>query len=94
MSDKARGFRVARGGSGKGYHLTATIARLDVADAGGGKVKLTLQVKLSVATWPENNLRHVMSAKASAKVPSSGITSTDATSRGITNFLIGSAPSA
>ena len=56
------GYRVARGGEGQGYQLTGTVSRLDAAPEGEDEVKLTL------ATWPQKNLRHVLSAKASAKV--------------------------
>ena len=68
LGARARGFRVARGGDGSGYHLTGTVSRLDAVPEGEDDVRLTMEVKLAVATWPQDNLRHVLSAKASAKV--------------------------
>lgn len=68
LTSRAPGYRVATEGDGPGYLLTGTVSRLEGTPSDGGKVRLLLEVKLTVATWPERNLRHVMSAKASASV--------------------------
>lgn len=68
LSTKAPGRRVATSGAEPGHLLTGTVARLASTPSDGGKVRLTAEVKLTVATWPARNLRHVMSAKAGATV--------------------------
>jgi hypothetical protein len=71
LSSHATGFKVAKEGSEPGYQLTATVASFEQTPIDGGRVAVTVEVKLTVATWPQKNLRHVMTAKASAKVQAS-----------------------
>ncbi len=71
LSNRATGFKVAKDGDEPGYQLTATVARFDRIPIDEGRVAVTIEVKLTVATWPQRNLRHVMTAKASAKVGTS-----------------------
>lgn len=52
--------------TGKGFSLSGSIAENSVR-AEGAEQRLTIVVKLTIATYPENNLRQVLSAKASAK---------------------------
>jgi hypothetical protein len=42
--------------------------------ADGGASQVTIVVKIAIATWPDNNLRHVMSARASARAKVAGPT--------------------
>jgi hypothetical protein len=65
-------YQVGDPGAGKGYHLKGSIAELSAAAQPDGSQKVTIVVKIAIATWPENNLRHVMSAKASAQTKASG----------------------
>jgi hypothetical protein len=74
-----QGFGVAAGGvwavgdsAGTGYHMKGSVAELTVAPADGGQSQITIVVKIAVATWPDNNLRHVLSAKASARANVAG----------------------
>ncbi len=59
-------YRIDRGGDGKGFSLRGSIAESSVRPE-GAEQRITVVVKLTIATWPENNLRQVLSAKASAK---------------------------
>jgi hypothetical protein len=68
------GFRARSGGryavgdkGGRGYHMKGSIAEMTVAPGSTGGKRVTIVVKIAIATWPDNNLRHVMSAKASAE---------------------------
>jgi hypothetical protein len=57
---------------GTGYHMKGSVAELSVAPADGGASQVTIVVKIAIATWPDNNLRHVMSARASARANVAG----------------------
>lgn len=59
-------YRVDDGAGATGYGLTGTIAQRSV-EADGAKYRVTLEVSLTIATWPEKNLRQVLKAKASAQ---------------------------
>ena len=64
------GFAIA-GGTSRGFRLRGSIAERRVDDAGDGKPTITLAVRITISTWPDNNLRHVISARASAQARSS-----------------------
>jgi HEAT repeat protein len=57
--------------SGTGYHMKGSVAELSVAPA-GDQSQVTIVVRIAIATWPDNNLRHVISAKASARAKVAG----------------------
>lgn len=68
-----RGFSARAGSSfvigdtnGRGYHMKGSIAELSVQPDGDAN-RVTIVVKIAIATWPDNNLRHVMSARASVR---------------------------
>lgn len=65
-------FTVGEAAEGRGFHLKGSIAELSSLAQPDGSQKVTIVVKVAIATWPENNLRHVMSAKASAQTKASG----------------------
>lgn len=52
--------------NGRGYHMKGSIAELSVQPDGEAS-RVTIVVKIAIATWPDNNLRHVMSARASVR---------------------------
>lgn len=64
----ATDYRVANDGTDPGYQLRGSIAQVSQVPREQGGAKVTIEVKVTVSTWPAKNLRHVMSAKASAKV--------------------------
>ncbi|MBK8011298.1 MAG: HEAT repeat domain-containing protein [Deltaproteobacteria bacterium] len=66
-----RRFEIARAGQrgdGGGYRIAGSLADLQIHDLGNGMQRVTMMVRVSISTVPENNLRHVISAKASAQV--------------------------
>lgn len=65
-------FLVGPAADGRGFHLKGSIAELSSVAQADGSQRVTIVVKVAIATWPENNLRHVMSAKASAMTKASG----------------------
>lgn len=58
-------YAIDDGAGAKGYQLTGIIAERSVKPE-GAKFRVTMVVRLTIATWPENHLREVLSAKASA----------------------------
>ncbi|MBK6688895.1 MAG: HEAT repeat domain-containing protein [Deltaproteobacteria bacterium] len=68
----AERFVVGPAADGRGFHLKGSIAELSSVAQADGSQRVTIVVKVAIATWPENNLRHVMSAKASAMTKASG----------------------
>jgi hypothetical protein len=63
-------FEVGAAGAA-GYRFGGSIAQLSIeADAAGGN-RVTAVVRIAITTMPENHLRHVMTAKASAATKSS-----------------------
>jgi hypothetical protein len=60
--------------AGTGFHMKGSVAELSVTPADGGASQVTIVVKIAIATWPDNNLRHVMSARASARAKVAGPT--------------------
>lgn len=62
-------FRVGPQASGRGYLLRASVARLDHAPIEDGRELVSLELRVAVATWPEENLRQVVTTRASARVP-------------------------
>lgn len=68
----AERFLVGPATDGRGFHLKGSIAELSNVVQADGSQRVTIVVKVAIATWPENNLRHVMSAKASAMTKASG----------------------
>ena len=65
-------FRVGPPDEGRGFVLRATASDLETRAEADREV-VTLQLQLALATWPERNLRQVVTARASAKVaPSYG----------------------
>ncbi len=68
----AERFLVGPATDGRGFHLKGSIAELSSVAQADGSQRVTIVVKVAIATWPENNLRHVMSAKASAMTKASG----------------------
>lgn len=65
----AGSYRIDDGRGATGYRLTASLAERS-SQPEGDEQRLTVLVRLTIATWPENNLRQVLSAKASAKTKS------------------------
>jgi hypothetical protein len=61
----------APGGSA-GFRFGGSIAQLLVEPDGSGANRVTVVVRIAITTVPENHLRHVMTAKASAATKSSG----------------------
>ncbi len=61
------GGRYDVGGNARGFALRGTIAERTAASV-GRETKLTLVVRVTIATRPGNHLRHVVTARASAKV--------------------------
>lgn len=55
-------------GSDTGYRVTGSVADPVMEPLGNGLLRVTLTVRVSISTMPENNLRHVISAKASAQI--------------------------
>ena len=53
----------------KGHRIRGSIAKREIAPAPDG-TRVTMIIRLTIATWPEGNLRHVLSARASAKTTS------------------------
>lgn len=51
----------------RGFKLRGSIAQRSIVNTGVGGTRVTLEVRIMIATWPQNNLRHVVSAKASAE---------------------------
>lgn len=62
-------FRIAPPEDGRGFWLRATVSDL-ASRAEADRERVTLELKLALATWPEKNLRNVITARASARVPS------------------------
>ena len=54
--------------SDTGYRVTGSVADPVMEPLGNGLLRVTLTVRVSISTMPENNLRHVISAKASAQI--------------------------
>ncbi len=74
-----RGFQTAALGryvvgdrNGSGYHMKGSVSELSVTPGDAGASQVTVGVKIAIATWPDNNLRHVMSARASARAKVAG----------------------
>lgn len=63
---RATGWKVVPKTTGNGFRMTGTISRLEFRPTDDGRNRVTMEVGLTVATWPDNNLRHVMKASASA----------------------------
>ena len=59
-------FSISRGKGKRGYRIRGSIAKREIRRQPDG-TQVTLVIRLTIATWPQNNLRHVLSAKASAK---------------------------
>jgi hypothetical protein len=67
VSEKSAGrFAVSSGQGRSGFRLLGSIAERKIEDTGAAETKVTLVVRIAIATWPANNLRHVVSARASA----------------------------
>lgn len=71
LQDRAPGRRVVQGGEAPGYQLRGAVSQLVQTPIDGQRSTVSVEVKVSVSTWPQQNLRNVVSAKASAKVPTS-----------------------
>ncbi len=55
-----------------GYRFGGSISELSILSESTGVNRVTVVVKISITTQPENHLRHVMTAKASAASKASG----------------------
>jgi hypothetical protein len=53
--------------SGPGYLLRVTILELGNSPTERGEQRVSLEVKLAIATWPEKRLRHILTARAAAR---------------------------
>ena len=54
-------------GAGRGFYLSGSIAELASEHEEDGQRRVTVGVRLTLATWPDRHLRQVLSAKASAR---------------------------
>jgi len=64
-------FRVGAREAEAGYLARATVTELERRPE-GERHAVRLELKLVLATWPEKNLRHVVTARASARVSPAG----------------------
>jgi len=51
-----------------GFKLRSSIAKRSLTRIHGRKLQLSVAIRVTITTWPENNLRHVISAEASAEL--------------------------
>jgi hypothetical protein len=65
-------FVLNANGQGSGFKMNGSIAERSVAQSEGGGQRVTLVVRISIMTFPQNYLRHVVTAKASAEAHTSG----------------------
>jgi hypothetical protein len=65
-------FAINNVSSGSGFKMSGSIAERSVAPSDGGGQRVTLVVRISIMTFPQNYLRHVVTAKASAEARGSG----------------------
>jgi hypothetical protein len=56
--------------TGRGFHLAGSIADRRLEE-NGGKARISLVVRVTISTWPESHLRHVVTARATAETASS-----------------------
>lgn len=63
-------FQIA--GEGPGHRFGGSIAKLSIETDAAGASRVTVEVRISITTLPENHLRHVMTAKANAATNKSG----------------------
>lgn len=68
LRNQGPGYQLVTGGRDPGHLLTATVAKLASSPQAGGKIRLTAQVNIALATWPERNLRKILTAKAGASL--------------------------
>lgn len=65
-----RQFQIGNHASGRGFQLAGSIADRRVEDTREGKARITMVVRVTISTWPENHLRHVVTARATAETAS------------------------
>jgi hypothetical protein len=51
-----------------GYKIRSSIAERSLTREEGSQLRISIVVRVTITTWPGNNLRHVISAKASGTV--------------------------
>lgn len=69
---KAAGSRfvIGRRSDVRGFVLAGSVADRRIEAAQPGKVRVTMVVRITISTWPENHLRHVVTARATAETVS------------------------
>ncbi|MFO0725773.1 MAG: HEAT repeat domain-containing protein [Myxococcota bacterium] len=55
-----------------GYQVALAIADRKVEPTEGSKTRVTLVVRATISSWPENHLRHVVTARATAETAAQG----------------------
>lgn len=66
LKQQAAGRFLVGAQHGSGFHLAGSIADRKIEDR-GGKARISLVVRVTISTWPENHLRHVVTARATAE---------------------------
>jgi len=51
-----------------GFKIRSSIAQRSLKRVHGRELHLTIVVRVTITTWPENNLRHIISAEATGKL--------------------------
>ncbi len=58
-------------GNHAGYQVALAIADRKIEPSEGAKTRVTLVVRATISSWPENHLRHVVTARATAETAAS-----------------------
>ena len=59
-------FVVVEGGKREGFRVSGTLSEFERTQEASGRARVRVVVRVVLATWPQNNIRQIFTARASA----------------------------
>ena len=59
-------FVVVEGGQREGFRVSGTLSEFERREEAGGRARVRVVVRMVLATWPQNNIRQIFTARAAA----------------------------